>query len=60
MSKKFTTATGTPLGDNQNSITAGKKGPTLLQDTWLLEKLAHFDRERIRSEERRVGKECGS
>lgn len=47
MSKKLTTATGTPLGDNQNSITAGKRGPTLLQDTWLLEKLAHFDRERI-------------
>ena len=47
MSKKFTTATGTPIGDNQNSITAGKRGPTLLQDTWLLEKLAHFDRERI-------------
>ena len=47
MSKKFTTSTGTPIGDNQNSITAGKRGPTLLQDTWLLEKLAHFDRERI-------------
>lgn len=47
MSKKLTTATGTPIGDNQNSITAGKRGPTLLQDTWLLEKLAHFDRERI-------------
>lgn len=47
MSKKFTTATGTPVGDNQNSITMGSRGPTLLQDTWLLEKLAHFDRERI-------------
>ncbi|RAX58424.1 catalase [Helicobacter monodelphidis] len=47
MNKKFTTATGTPIGDNQNSMTAGKRGPTLLQDTWLLEKLAHFDRERI-------------
>ena len=47
MSKKLTTATGTPLGDNHNSITAGSRGPTLLQDTWLLEKLAHFDRERI-------------
>ena len=45
--KTFTTATGTPIADNQNSITAGKRGPTLLQDTWLLEKLAHFDRERI-------------
>ena len=45
--KTLTTATGTPIGDNQNSMTAGKRGPTLLQDTWLLEKLAHFDRERI-------------
>ena len=47
MSKKFTTAVGAPVGDNQNSVTAGRRGPTLLQDTWLLEKLAHFDRERI-------------
>ena len=47
MSKKFTTAAGAPVGDNQNSVTAGRRGPTLLQDTWLLEKLAHFDRERI-------------
>lgn len=45
--KKFTTATGTPIADNQNSLTAGRYGPTILQDTWLLEKLAHFDRERI-------------
>ena len=45
--KTLTTATGTPIADNQNSLTAGKRGPTLLQDTWLLEKLAHFDRERI-------------
>ena len=47
MEKRMTTATGTPIGDNQNSLTAGKMGPTLMQDTWLLEKLAHFDRERI-------------
>lgn len=47
MEKRITTATGTPIGDNQNSLTAGKMGPTLMQDTWLLEKLAHFDRERI-------------
>lgn len=47
MSSKFTTAQGAPIYDNQNSITAGKRGPTLLQDAWLLEKLAHFDRERI-------------
>ena len=47
MEKRMTTATGTPIGDNHNSLTAGKMGPTLMQDTWLLEKLAHFDRERI-------------
>lgn len=38
---------GSPVGDNQNSITAGDTGPVLLQDTHLLEKLAAFDRERI-------------
>lgn len=30
--KTLTTATGTPIGDNQNSMTAGKRGPTLLQE----------------------------
>jgi len=45
--KRLTTAAGAPVGDNQNSITAGNRGPTLLQDVYLLEKLAHFDRERI-------------
>ena len=38
---------GAPVGDNQNSTTAGEDGPVLLQDTHLLEKLAAFDRERI-------------
>ena len=33
--------------DNQNSLTAGPRGPMLLQDVWFLEKLAHFDREVI-------------
>jgi len=49
MSKKktLTTAAGIPVGDNQNSLTAGERGPTLLQDHHLLEKLAHFNRERI-------------
>src|SRR6202790_5764056 len=42
-----TTASGTPVEDNQNSITAGPRGPVLLQDYWLLEKLATFNRERI-------------
>ncbi|MCD7035223.1 catalase [Metabacillus sp. GX 13764] len=43
----LTTNQGTPVGDNQNSRTAGRRGPTLLEDYHLLEKLAHFDRERI-------------
>ena len=44
---KLTTAAGAPVADNQNSQTAGPRGPVLLQDVWLLEKLAHFDREVI-------------
>ena len=43
----LTTASGAPVDDNQNSITAGPRGPVLLQDYWLLEKLATFNRERI-------------
>ncbi len=46
-SKKLTTAFGIPVGDDQNSLTAGERGPVLIQDIVLLEKLAHFDRERI-------------
>lgn len=45
--KKLTTAGGAPVPDNQNVMTAGPRGPMLLQDVWLLEKLAHFDREVI-------------
>ncbi len=45
--KKLTTVAGAPVVDNQNVITAGPRGPVLLQDVWLLEKLAHFDREVI-------------
>src|SRR4030043_2319380 len=45
--KTLTTAAGIPVSDNQNSLTAGKRGPTLLQDHHLLEKLSHFNRERI-------------
>ena len=44
---KLTTAAGAPVVDNNNSQTAGPRGPVLLQDVWLLEKLAHFDREVI-------------
>jgi len=46
-SKKLTTAVGAPVPDNQNVMTAGPRGPMLLQDVWFLEKLAHFDREVI-------------
>lgn len=45
--KKLTTVAGAPVVDNQNAITAGPRGPMLLQDVWFLEKLAHFDREVI-------------
>ncbi len=50
--KTLTSAAGAPVADNQNSLTAGPRGPVALQDVWLLEKLAHFDREVI--PERRV------
>jgi len=43
----LTTASGIPVTDNQNSITAGPRGPVLLQDFHLIEKLQHFNRERI-------------
>ncbi len=43
----LTTAQGAPVGDNQHSVTAGENGPVLIQDYQLLEKLAHFARERI-------------
>ncbi|MED4785073.1 catalase KatA [Brevibacillus choshinensis] len=43
----LTTSWGSPVGDNQNSMTAGGRGPTLIQDVHLLEKLAHFNRERV-------------
>ena len=44
---KLTHNAGAPVPDNQNVMTAGPRGPMLLQDTWFLEKLAHFDREVI-------------
>ncbi|HPD29089.1 MAG TPA: catalase [Phycisphaerae bacterium] len=45
--KKLTNEVGAPVADNQNVLTAGPRGPMLLQDVWYLEKLAHFDREVI-------------
>jgi catalase len=47
MAKKLTNNVGAPVADNQNAMTAGPRGPMLLQDAWFLEKLAHFDREVI-------------
>src|SRR5580692_11203301 len=50
MAKKLETMTttgGNPVADNQNSVTAGPRGPLLMQDYQLLEKLAHQNRERI-------------
>src|SRR5690554_1070486 len=44
---KLTTVAGAPVSDNQDSATAGKRGPMLLQDVWCLEKLAHVDRDVI-------------
>ena len=45
--KTLHSANGAPVVDNNNSLTAGPRGPVLMQDIWLMEKLAHFDRERI-------------
>ncbi|MFF7709790.1 catalase [Pseudomonas sp. NPDC007930] len=50
--KVLTTASGAPVADNQNSRSAGPRGPLLLDDFHLIEKLAHFNRENI--PERRV------
>lgn len=47
MKKTLTTSGGAPVSDNQNSLTAGARGPVLLQDYQLIEKLAHQNRERI-------------
>ncbi|MDD3216138.1 MAG: catalase [Methanoculleus sp.] len=45
--KKLTTAAGAPVPENQNAMTAGPRGPMLMQDVWYQEKLAHFNREVI-------------
>ena len=47
MQKTMTTTAGNPISDNQNSLTAGQRGPVLMQDYQLIEKLAHQNRERI-------------
>ncbi|MDD4564082.1 MAG: catalase [Eubacteriales bacterium] len=45
--KKLTNEVGAPVPDNENSITAGPRGPVVMQDVWLMEKMAHFNREVI-------------
>ncbi|WOO41707.1 catalase [Rubellicoccus peritrichatus] len=45
--KQLTTTGGNPVSDNQNSLSAGERGPLLLQDYQLIEKLAHQNRERV-------------
>lgn len=47
MSNRITTTAGAPLPSNNNSMTAGERGPLLLQDYQLIEKLSHQNRERI-------------
>ena len=44
---KLTNEVGAPVAENEHSLTAGERGPVMMQDVWLLEKLAHFDREII-------------
>ena len=44
---RMTTSAGAPVADNQNSLTAGPRGPVLMQDYQLVQKLAHQNRERI-------------
>jgi catalase len=43
----LTTAFGAPVVDNENTMTAGPRGPVLMQDVWLIEKLANLNREVI-------------
>ena len=45
--QRLTTNMGIPISDNQNSLKAGLRGPTLLEDFVLREKITHFDHERI-------------
>ncbi|MDF1758165.1 MAG: catalase [Legionellaceae bacterium] len=43
----MTTESGIPIADNQNSLTAGEHGPVLMADYQLIERMAHFNRERV-------------
>ena len=41
---RLTNEVGNPVADNNHTLTAGERGPMMLQDNWMIEKLAHFDR----------------
>jgi catalase len=45
--KTMTTAAGIPVADDQNSLTAGPRGPVLMADHEPMERIAHFNRERV-------------
>ncbi len=45
--RRLTNEAGAPVADNENAITAGPRGPVVMQDVWLMEKMAHFNREVI-------------
>ena len=47
LKKTLTTSHGKPVANDMNTLTSGERGPALLQDVHLVDKLAHFDRERI-------------
>lgn len=45
--QRITTAAGVPVAHNQNSITAGPRGSVLMSDYQLMERMVHFNRERV-------------
>jgi catalase len=47
MKRPLTNEVGAPIADNENAITAGPRGPVVMSDVWLMEKMAHFNREVI-------------
>jgi catalase len=47
LERTLTTNQGAPVSDNQNSLKSGERGPTLIEDFILREKITHFDHERI-------------
>jgi catalase len=56
MKKQFTTNQGAPVSNNQNSLTVRERGPVLLQDVHLIEKLAHSDERKSKSDKHKSSK----